>query len=136
MCKSLLFDTCMLTGFGNRLLYLSCTKMLRRQVFREFIPLLSRFEHHARLFARIATVISTLKLHSQKGLKLRALGCPSDIIQPFSKSFLISIRQSQGCIFSSPGQVGLLREVTLHPNKQITPSESWVGRNTRIFPQN
>ena len=34
--KNLLFDACMLTGSGNRILYPSCTKLLRRQVFREF----------------------------------------------------------------------------------------------------
>ena len=33
--KNLLFDACMLTGSGNRLLFHSCKKLLRRQVFRE-----------------------------------------------------------------------------------------------------
>ena len=31
-----MFDACMLTRSGNRFLYPSCTKLLQRQVFREF----------------------------------------------------------------------------------------------------
>ena len=34
--KNLLFDACMLTGSGNRLLFHNCKKLLCRQVFREF----------------------------------------------------------------------------------------------------
>ena len=34
--KNLLLDACMLTSSGNRLLYPSCAKLLRRQVCREF----------------------------------------------------------------------------------------------------
>ena len=51
MCKDLLFDTCILTGSGNRLLCPSCTKFICRQVFREFLPLPGRFGNYARLGA-------------------------------------------------------------------------------------
>ena len=53
MCKNLLFDTCVLTGSGNRLLYPSCTKLIYRHVFREFLPLPGRFEYYARLITSV-----------------------------------------------------------------------------------
>ena len=53
VCKNLLFDTCILTCSGNRLLYPSCTKLICRQVFREFLPLPGRFEHYARLLMTV-----------------------------------------------------------------------------------
>ena len=67
MCKNLLFDTCMLTGSGNRLLYPSCTKLLRRQVFREF------YRSQAGLNIMHACLISSLIVHDFSNKKLKKL---------------------------------------------------------------
>ena len=56
-------------------------------------------------------------------------------IQPFRKSFLISIRQAQGCFFSPLGQVLLLRELVHLHEKGKSRSRRWGWKEKLHFPR-